>query len=64
MFTGGDGYTAFAGGTDVLQPGDGLLEVAIEWVTRPLAGRADCGGSDRAGLRPICEVFRLVTGKI
>ena len=33
MFTGGDGYTALAGGTDVLQPGDGLLEVAIEWVT-------------------------------
>ena len=33
MFTGGDGYTAFADGTDVLQPGDGLLEVAIEWVT-------------------------------
>ena len=33
MFTGGDGYTALAGGTDVLQPGDGLLEIAIEWVT-------------------------------
>ena len=33
MFTGGDGYTAFAGGTDVLKPGDGLLEVSIEWVT-------------------------------
>ena len=33
MFTGGNGYTAFADGTDVLQPGDGLLEVAIEGVT-------------------------------
>ncbi len=33
MFTGGDGYTALAGGTDVLQPGDGLLEVAIEYIT-------------------------------
>ena len=32
MFTGGDGYTALAGGTDVLQPGDGLLEVAIEYI--------------------------------
>jgi 2',3'-cyclic-nucleotide 2'-phosphodiesterase (5'-nucleotidase family) len=32
MFGGGDGYTALAGGTDVLQPGDGLLEVAIEYI--------------------------------
>jgi 2',3'-cyclic-nucleotide 2'-phosphodiesterase (5'-nucleotidase family) len=33
MFTGGDGYTGLAGGTDVLQPGDGLLEVTIEYIT-------------------------------
>ncbi len=33
MFGGGDGYTALAGGTDVLQPGDGLLEVTIEYIT-------------------------------
>ena len=26
MFGGGDGYTALAGGTDVLQPGDDLLD--------------------------------------
>ena len=32
MFTGGDGYTVLAGGTDVLQPGDGLLEIAIEYI--------------------------------
>ena len=32
MFTGGDGYTAFEGGTDVLQPGDALLDVAIEYI--------------------------------
>ena len=32
MFTGGDGYTALAGGTDVLQPGDGLLEITIEHI--------------------------------
>jgi 2',3'-cyclic-nucleotide 2'-phosphodiesterase (5'-nucleotidase family)/predicted AlkP superfamily phosphohydrolase/phosphomutase len=32
MFTGGDGYTVFAGATDVLQPGDGLLEIAIDHV--------------------------------
>jgi len=33
MFTGGDGYTAFADGTDVLQPGDGLLEITIDYIT-------------------------------
>jgi 2',3'-cyclic-nucleotide 2'-phosphodiesterase (5'-nucleotidase family) len=33
MFTGGDGYTAFAGGTDVLQPGDALLDVTIDHIT-------------------------------
>ncbi|MFN8196018.1 MAG: 5'-nucleotidase C-terminal domain-containing protein [Nocardioidaceae bacterium] len=32
MFTGGDGYTALTGGTDVLQPGDDLLQVAIDYV--------------------------------
>jgi 2',3'-cyclic-nucleotide 2'-phosphodiesterase (5'-nucleotidase family) len=33
MYTGGDGYTIFAQGTDVLQPGDDLQEVANEYVT-------------------------------
>jgi hypothetical protein len=33
MFSGGDGYTALADGTDVQQPGDALLDVAIRWVT-------------------------------
>jgi 2',3'-cyclic-nucleotide 2'-phosphodiesterase (5'-nucleotidase family) len=33
MYTGGDGYTAFTAGTGVLQPGDDLLQVAIEYVT-------------------------------
>jgi 2',3'-cyclic-nucleotide 2'-phosphodiesterase (5'-nucleotidase family) len=33
MFTGGDGYTVFAQGTNVLQPGDDLLQVAITYVT-------------------------------
>jgi len=32
MFTGGDGYTALVGGTDVLQPGDALLDIAIEYI--------------------------------
>jgi 2',3'-cyclic-nucleotide 2'-phosphodiesterase (5'-nucleotidase family)/predicted AlkP superfamily phosphohydrolase/phosphomutase len=33
MFNGGDGYTAFTGGTDVQFKGDLLLQVAIEYVT-------------------------------
>ena len=33
MFTGGDGYTALAGGTNVLQPGDALLDIVIGYVT-------------------------------
>ena len=32
MFTGGDGYAIFADGTDVLQPGDGLLEIAVDYI--------------------------------
>ena len=32
MYTGGDGYTVFAQGTNVLQPGDDLLEVTIDYV--------------------------------
>lgn len=32
MFTGGDGYTMFASGTNVLQPGDALLDVAVQYV--------------------------------
>ncbi len=33
MFTGGDGYTIFTQGTNVLQPGDDLLQVAIDYVS-------------------------------
>jgi 2',3'-cyclic-nucleotide 2'-phosphodiesterase (5'-nucleotidase family) len=33
MYTGGDGYTVFAGGTDVQQPGDDLMQVATDYVT-------------------------------
>jgi 2',3'-cyclic-nucleotide 2'-phosphodiesterase (5'-nucleotidase family) len=33
MFTGSDGYTVFAQGTNVLQPGDDLLQLAIDYVT-------------------------------
>ena len=33
MLTGGDGYTVFTQGTNVLQPGDALLDVAVDYVT-------------------------------
>ncbi|HEY6886695.1 MAG TPA: 5'-nucleotidase C-terminal domain-containing protein [Solirubrobacter sp.] len=33
MYTGGDGYTAFSAGTDVLQPGDDLMQVAADYIT-------------------------------
>jgi 2',3'-cyclic-nucleotide 2'-phosphodiesterase (5'-nucleotidase family)/predicted AlkP superfamily phosphohydrolase/phosphomutase len=33
MLTGGDGYTALSQGTDVAQPGDGLLEITIDYIT-------------------------------
>jgi 2',3'-cyclic-nucleotide 2'-phosphodiesterase (5'-nucleotidase family) len=32
MYTGGDGYTVFTQGTNVLQPGDDLLQVAVDHV--------------------------------
>jgi 2',3'-cyclic-nucleotide 2'-phosphodiesterase (5'-nucleotidase family) len=32
MYTGGDGYTMFAQGTNVQQPGDDLLQVSIDYV--------------------------------
>jgi len=32
MFGGGDGNTMFAGGTDVAQPGDDLLQVTIDYI--------------------------------
>ncbi|HKA82353.1 MAG TPA: 5'-nucleotidase C-terminal domain-containing protein [Acidimicrobiales bacterium] len=32
MFGGGDGYTMFAGGTNVAQPGDDLLQVTIDYI--------------------------------
>ena len=32
MFTGGDGFTSLAQGTNVLQAGDDLLEVTVDYV--------------------------------
>ena len=39
MVGGGDGYTALAGGTDVLTPGDALLDVVITAIRRGEPGR-------------------------
>lgn len=33
MYTGGDGYTIFSQGTNVLQPGDDLMQVTVDYVT-------------------------------
>ena len=33
MYGGGDGYTALADATDVLQPGDDLMELTVEYIT-------------------------------
>jgi len=33
MYTGGDGYTMFAAGTDVLQPGDDLMTLVVDYIT-------------------------------
>ena len=32
MYTGGDGYTVFANGTNVQQPGDDLMQVVIDYI--------------------------------
>ena len=32
MYTGGDGYTVFTQGTDVLQTGDPLLDVVTDYI--------------------------------
>jgi 2',3'-cyclic-nucleotide 2'-phosphodiesterase (5'-nucleotidase family) len=32
MFTGGDGYTALTAGANVLQPGDALLDIVVDYV--------------------------------
>ena len=33
MYGGGDGYTVFANGTNVAQPGDDLLQVTVDYIT-------------------------------
>ncbi|HEX7975565.1 MAG TPA: 5'-nucleotidase C-terminal domain-containing protein [Anaerolineales bacterium] len=64
MYTGGDGYTALTSGTNVLQPGDDLLEVSIAYVTAHspvgpvVEGRTVNGGT--AALSAISSAFRTV----
>ena len=49
MFTGGDGYTALAGGTDVLQTGDVLLDLFAEYITANSPVSAAVEGRIRKG---------------
>jgi 2',3'-cyclic-nucleotide 2'-phosphodiesterase (5'-nucleotidase family) len=49
MFTGGDGYTALAGGTDVLQTGDVLLDLFAEYITANSPVSAAAEGRIRKG---------------
>ena len=55
MYTGGDGYTVFTQGTDVLQKGDLLLDVVAAYIEANRAGRAGRGGSDH---RPVVRLIR------
>ena len=57
MFGGGDGYTALSGGTDVLQTGDLLLDVLIDYIkanspVTALRGRRAPGRSVQLVPRP------------
>ena len=52
MYTGGDGYTVFTQGTDVLQKGDLLLDVVAAYIEAARAGRAGRGGSDHRPVVP------------
>ncbi|MGH9134799.1 MAG: 5'-nucleotidase C-terminal domain-containing protein [Ilumatobacteraceae bacterium] len=45
MLTGGDGYTAFLDGTDVLTPGDDLVDVVVEYI----------GAATPPGVAPVVE---------
>ncbi len=62
MFTGGDGYTALQGGADVLEPGDDLLDVTIEYIAAhsPVAPvvQGSTGESD-PGLRTHAEAAEV-----
>ena len=60
MYTGGDGYTVFAGGTDVAQPGDDLLQVAIDYVARRLAGGPRRGREDHRPVSVRCHCFTML----
>ena len=54
MYGGGDGYTVFSQGTNVLQPGDDLLQVSIDYVTAhsPVDPRSKVGSSGRSPFAP------------
>ena len=55
MYGGGDGYTVFAAGTDVLQPGDDLMQITVDYITENSPGGSGRGGSDH---RTVSRVSR------
>jgi 2',3'-cyclic-nucleotide 2'-phosphodiesterase (5'-nucleotidase family)/predicted AlkP superfamily phosphohydrolase/phosphomutase len=64
MFTGGDGYTVLSEGTDVLTPGDGLLELTIDRITAtspisPLVpGNGVCAPPNVPNPAGVCRIIR------
>lgn len=59
MFTGGDDYTALAGGTDVQQPGDGLLEILVDYITATTPVAPEFTGTTcAANPADVCRIVR------
>jgi 2',3'-cyclic-nucleotide 2'-phosphodiesterase (5'-nucleotidase family) len=62
MFTGGDGYTALAAGTDVAHPGDGLLEIVVDDIRAgsPVSPEfpATISGSGACAAPNVCRIVR------
>jgi hypothetical protein len=62
MFTGGDGYTVLANGTDVAQPGDALLDIVVDDITAssPVSPEfpATITGSGACAAPNVCRIVR------
>ncbi len=58
MFGGGDGYTVLAGGTDVAQPGDGLLEIVVDHVRASTPVSPPIPGDGPCAAPTVCRIVR------